>query len=129
MIGIVLVSHSAHLAQGAYELVKMLADTVPVAAAGGLEDGSFGTSFEKISAAIDTVYSEDGVLIFCDMGSAIMTSEMVVESMAERRLCIVDAPIVEGALVAAMASLAGDDMDSARAQLAEPTAFTKGVGA
>ncbi len=127
MLGIVLVSHSAQLALGALEVVKMLAADVPVAAAGGLEDGSLGTSFEKITQAVDSVYAEEGVLIFCDMGSAIMTSEMVLEAMPDRRIKIVDAPFIEGALVAAMASLGGDDIERALVQLQAPDAFTKGV--
>ncbi len=127
MLGIVLVSHSQKLAEGALELVKMLAQDVPAVAAGGLEDGSFGTSFEKIYEAVESVYSEKGVLIFCDMGSAIMTSEMVLEAMPDSRLKIVDAPILEGALVAAMASLSGDDLDAALEQLQAPGAFAKGL--
>ncbi len=127
MLGIVLVSHSAQLAQGALEVVKMLAQEVPVAAAGGLEDGSFGTSFDKISQAVESVYGEEGVLIFCDMGSAIMTSEMVIEAMPQRKIKIVDAPIVEGALVAAMASLGGHDLEATLQQLQAPDAFSKGI--
>ncbi len=127
MLGIVLVSHSAKLAEGAVELVKMLAEDVPVVAAGGLEDGTLGTSFEKISAAIESVYDAQGVLVFCDMGSAIMTSEMVLENMPEKRIKIVDAPLVEGALVAAMAALGGDDLDAALIQLNAPNAFAKGL--
>ncbi len=127
MLGIVIVSHSAALAQGALELVKMLAADVPIAVAGGLEDGSLGTSFEKIYTAVNAVYSEKGVLIFCDMGSAIMTSEMVLENMPDRKLKIVDAPIVEGALVAAMASLGGEDLQGALEQLTAPEAFSKGL--
>ena len=48
MVGFVIVSHSKTLAEGVVELTKMMADGVPIRAAGGLEDGSFGTSFEKI---------------------------------------------------------------------------------
>ena len=82
MVGFVIVSHSAKLAEGVADLARMMAKTVPIAAAGGLEDGSFGTSFEKISNAIDQVYSGDGVILLMDMGSAVMTAEMVIESMS-----------------------------------------------
>jgi dha_pts: dihydroxyacetone kinase, phosphotransfer subunit len=47
MVGVVLVSHSQKAAEGAAELALMMAPDAPVKAAGGLEDGSLGTSFEK----------------------------------------------------------------------------------
>ena len=52
MVGIVVVSHSQCLAEGAVELAKLMAGNARIAAAGGLEDGTPGTSFEKIMAAI-----------------------------------------------------------------------------
>ena len=61
MVGIVVVSHSQCLAEGAVELAKLMAGNARIAAAGGLEDGTPGTSFEKIMTAIESVYSEDGV--------------------------------------------------------------------
>ena len=70
MVGFVIVSHSAKLAEGVADLARMMAKSAPIAPAGGLEDGSFGTSFEKISSAIDQVYSEDGVILLMDMGRA-----------------------------------------------------------
>lgn len=81
MVGFVIVSHSETLANGVVELTKMMADGVPIRAAGGLDGGGFGTSYEKISNAIDEIYSDDGVIVLMDMGSAVMTAEMVLEAM------------------------------------------------
>ena len=67
MVGIVIVSHSQKVAEAVVELTTMMADGAAIAAAGGLEDGTFGTSYEKIKNAIDSVYSEDGVIILMDM--------------------------------------------------------------
>ena len=100
MVGIVLVSHSQKAAEGAAELAKMMAPAAPVAAAGGMEDGGLGTSFEKICAAVESVYSEDGVVVIMDMGSAVMTAEMVV-----------DCPFVEGAVIAAVEAEGGTAID------------------
>lgn len=86
MVGIVIVSHSAPLADSVAEMAAVMAKDVPMAAAGGLDDGSFGTSFEKISAAIESVYSDDGVLVLMDLGSAVMTTEMVLEMMPEHKV-------------------------------------------
>ena len=70
MVGIVVVSHSAHLAEGIVELAKLIAQDCPVAAAGGLEDGSFGTSYERIMNAIESVHGSDGVLVLMDRSEA-----------------------------------------------------------
>ena len=107
MVGFVIVSHSAKLAEGVADLARMMAKTVPIAAAGGLEDGSFGTSFEKISNAIDEVYSDDGVIMLMDMGSAVMTAEMVIESMEGRKIVMADCPIAEGAVTGTVSAESG----------------------
>ena len=111
MVGFVIVSHSSKLAEGVADLAGMMAKDVPVAAAGGLEDGSFGTSFDKIQQAIGQVYSEDGVILLMDMGSAVMTAEMVLESMEDKKLCMADCPLVEGAVAATVNASAGMDME------------------
>ena len=56
MVGIVVVSHSEKLAESVIELSALMAPETPMAAAGGMEDGGFGTSYEKITNAIDSVY-------------------------------------------------------------------------
>jgi len=111
MVGIVIVSHSKKLAESVVELAKMMADDAPIAAAGGLEDGTFGTSYEKISAAIDSVYSDDGVVVLMDMGSAVMTTEMVIEDMTDKNVKMIDCPLVEGAVVAAIGSSSKQNME------------------
>ncbi|MCI8958671.1 MAG: PTS-dependent dihydroxyacetone kinase phosphotransferase subunit DhaM [Lachnospiraceae bacterium] len=117
MVGIVIVSHSTHLAESVIEMAAVMAQDTPMAAAGGLEDGSFGTSFEKITAAIDSVYSDDGVLVLMDLGSAVMTTEMVLEMMPDRRVEMVDCPLVEGAIVAAIQAAGGADFEGIKESL------------
>lgn len=111
MVGFVIVSHSAKLAEGVADLAGMMAKDVPIAAAGGLEDGGFGTSFEKISNAIEGIYSQDGVIILMDMGSAVMTAEMVMESMEDRNIRLADCPVAEGAVIGAVDSSVGMDIE------------------
>lgn len=111
MVGIVIVSHSEALANSIVELTKMMADGASIAAAGGLEDGSFGTSYERIKQAIESVYSTDGVIILMDMGSAVMTTEMVLEEYVDEKIQMVDAPIVEGAIVATVDAVNGGNME------------------
>ena len=114
MVGFVIVSHSETLANGVVELTKMMADGVPIRAAGG-----FGTSYEKISNAIDEIYSDDGVIVLMDMGSAVMTAEMVLEAMPERKLVLADCPLVEGAVAATVSAIAGSSLDQIMDELAD----------
>lgn len=110
MVGIVIVSHSENLAKSIVDLTKMMADGAKIAAAGGFGDGTFGTSYERIKAAIDSVYSEDGVIILMDMGSAVMTTEMVLEEYDSEKVRMVDAPIVESAVAASVSAMCGSDL-------------------
>ena len=110
MVGIVIVSHSEKLATSIVDLTKMMADGAMIAAAGGLEDGSFETSYDRIKAAIDEVYSDDGVIILMDMGSAVMTTEMVLEEYDSEKVRMVDAPIVESVVAASVSAMCGSDL-------------------
>ena len=112
MVGIVIVSHSEKIAAGGGELCKQMAAAVPMAAAGGLEDGSIGTDFQKIYNAVEAVQSDDGVAILFDLGSAIMTTEMVLESFMGATIKMADAPLVEGAVAAAVTASMGMDLDT-----------------
>lgn len=107
MVGIVIISHSRNLAESVVEYTRMMAADAHVAAAGGLEDGSFGTSFDKIYGAIEAVYSDDGVILLMDMGSAVMTAEMVIEAYGSDKVLMADCPILEGAVVATIDALGG----------------------
>lgn len=107
MVGIVIVSHCKELAEGVVKIAQMMAPDAPLVAAGGLEDGSFGTDFGKIMEAVESVYSDDGVIILMDMGSAVMTTEMVLETLDLPKIRMVDCPLVEGAVLAAVESAGG----------------------
>ncbi|MBN2940016.1 MAG: PTS-dependent dihydroxyacetone kinase phosphotransferase subunit DhaM [Collinsella sp.] len=107
MVGIVLVSHSQKLAEAMVDYAHMMAPDAAVVAAGGLEDGSFGTSYEKIEAAIEKVHGDDGVLVIMDMGSAVMTVKMVLEDMDDDSVVMADCPFVEGAVEATVQAQMG----------------------
>ena len=111
MVGLVIVTHSAALAHGVAETCRMMAKDARIATAGGMEDGGFGTSYARIVAAIDSVYGEDGVAILMDAGSSILTVETILEEMPERRLRMLDCPLIEGGVVAAIASVCGANLD------------------
>ena len=111
MVGIVVASHSRSLAEGVVEVAKMMAPEVPIIAAGGMDDGSMGTSCRKIIGAVKEVYSDDGVALIADIGSSILSAEMAVEILKRPNLKIVDCPIVEGAVIAAVEAKLGKSLE------------------
>ncbi|WP_195270208.1 dihydroxyacetone kinase phosphoryl donor subunit DhaM [Eubacterium sp. 1001713B170207_170306_E7] len=120
MVGIVVVSHSQKVAEGAKELALQMAADAKIAAAGGLQDGSIGTDMEKITNAINEVMSDDGVIMLVDMGSAIMTSEMAIEmSDNPDKIKIVDTPVVEGTIFGAVEASIGSSMEQIMDVLAQ----------
>ena len=115
MVGIVIISHSEKLAEGVIDVTKIMADGCVIAAAGGNDDGGYGTSYEKIKNAVLKSYSDDGVIVLADMGSAVMTAEMVIEDLGYDNVCLVDCPVAEGAVAASLSSLCGDDLETVKA--------------
>lgn len=114
-VGVVLVAHSAKLAEGLAEVAGQMAPDVTIVAAGGLPDGGIGTDYEAVVAAVQRANSGDGVVLLYDLGSAQMTAELVVESLDEPVAVLADAPFVEGAVAAAVAAQSGASRDEVRA--------------
>src|SRR5688572_8525682 len=110
-VGIVIVSHSPDVARGTADMVRqMVGNDLPLSFCGGNPDGGLGTSVEKIMAAIDAAWSEKGVAILVDLGGAETNSEMAIEMLPQERqgrVVICNAPIVEGAVMAATESWGG----------------------
>ncbi|MCY6959044.1 dihydroxyacetone kinase phosphoryl donor subunit DhaM [Clostridium brassicae] len=122
MVGIVIVSHSSKVAEGIKELAGQMAQSVPIVAAGGTSDGRLGTDVEKIMNAIQEVYSEDGVVVLFDLGSAYMNSEMAIECLPEdmqKNIAIVDTALVEGAVTAAVESSLNSSLEAVKKSVAE----------
>jgi phosphoenolpyruvate---glycerone phosphotransferase subunit DhaM len=112
VIGIVLVSHSATLAQGLAEMLAAIGSAdVPVAVAGGAAHGGLGTSVEFIQAAIDAADHGDGVVIIPDLGSSVLSAKTVLGDTNGRRAVLVDAPFVEGAVAAAVTAASGASLE------------------
>ncbi len=117
-VGLILVSHSADLARGSAELARQMAPSVSIAPAGGTEDGGIGTSFEAITEAIASADTGGGAVLLYDLGSALLTAETALEFLdpeSAARIRIVDAPLVEGAVAAAVTAESGGDLDAVAA--------------
>ncbi len=150
MVGIVFVSHSAKIAQGIKELAGQMAQgNVALAVAGGIDDpdNPIGTDAMKVYEAIESVYSEDGVVVLMDLGSALLSAETALEFLDPQKqvnVILSPAPFVEGAIAAAVQSMVGGTLDQvvqeaegalamkldqlqdrAQAQLSKPEAATE----
>jgi phosphocarrier protein FPr len=139
MVGIVIVSHSHLIAEGVAELAReMGGPDVKLETAGGLDmpDHPIGTDAVLVMAAIDRAWSDDGVLVLMDLGSAVLSAEMALDLMPEDRranVLLCEAPIVEGAVAAAVTSKLGASLDrvarEARGGLAGKIAHLGDTGA
>jgi PTS hybrid protein len=113
-VGLVIVSHSSKIAEGVVDLAAQMAEGVRIVAAGGTDDDGIGTSFDKVSAAMVAADDGAGVVVLCDLGSAILTAETAldfVDDDVRERIRIADAPLVEGSIAAAVAAQIGGTLD------------------
>ena len=112
MVGIVVVSHSSDLARGLADLAGQVAGPdVSIEPAGGLPDGGLGTDDDRVREAIKRADRGDGVVVLCDLGSAILTVRHVLERSSNGHVVLADAPLVEGAVTAAVVSSAGSSLE------------------
>jgi PTS hybrid protein len=117
MVGLVLISHSGTLVEGLRDMVAQVAGAdVPVAVAGGTQDGRLGTSAPNIAAAIRSTLDAgvDDALVLLDLGSAALSLEVALEEFddADRaRVRVSEAPLVEGAILAAVQASVGATID------------------
>ena len=103
MVALVIVAHSAKLAEGVKELAEqMVQGRVPIFAAGGLDEHTLGTNVEQIRQALEMALARaEEVLVLMDLGSAVMGAQMAMEMLAPEvrpRIRLSQAPLVEGAI-------------------------------
>ncbi|WP_431324489.1 dihydroxyacetone kinase phosphoryl donor subunit DhaM [Rhizobium sp. YTU87027] len=110
-VGIVIVSHSPLVARGTADMVRqMVGDSVPLAWSGGNSHGELGTDTSGILKAIEEAWSDAGVAVFVDLGGAETNSEMAIEMLGlprSNKVSICNAPVVEGAVIAAAEASGG----------------------
>jgi PTS hybrid protein len=117
-VGIVIVSHSPKVAEGAADMVRQIVGAaVPLAWTGGNPAGGLGTDVAAILESIQRAWSDAGVAILVDLGGAETNSEMAIEMLDESkrsRVVVCDAPIVEGALMAATEASGGSSLEAVK---------------
>jgi PTS hybrid protein len=111
-VGIVLVSHSAALAEGAAELAAQVSGgSVAIIPAGGTDGGELGTSAAKVERAVKLADGGAGVLILPDLGSAVLTVRALLDSGdLPTPVELADAPFVEGAVAATVTAAGGGNI-------------------
>jgi PTS hybrid protein len=122
VIGIVLVSHSASLAEGLADMARQITGgDVGVVPAGGGPEGTLGTDGDRIEKAIRGADAGDGVLVLVDLGSAVLSVRALLADgdLDGVRVILADAPLVEGAIAAAATASVGGDLDAALAAAQE----------
>ena len=126
MVSLLIVSHSAQLAAGVKEFAEQVAGgKVHIADAGGASDGSLGTSVDRIQERLRLVASPDGTLVLVDLGSAVLSVEMAIEALGAGRVQISDAPLVEGAYLAAIEASAEASLEETAAAALQARAMVK----
>ena len=122
MVGIVIVSHSATLAAGVRELAAEMAGAdVRLELAGGIEapEPALGTDATRVAEAIARADSGDGALVLMDLGSAVLSAETALELLTpeqQARVLLCEAPLVEGAVAAAVAARLGSPLADVAAE-------------
>jgi multiphosphoryl transfer protein len=112
MVGLVIVSHSATLAEGVAELARGMGAEVPIELAGGIEapEPALGTDAARVLEAIERADQGDGVVVLMDLGSAVLSAEMALDLLPperRERVLLSEAPLVEGAVAAAVTAKLG----------------------
>ena len=80
MVGIVVVSHSKALAKEAITLaMEMKHSEFPLINGSGTDGDYFGSNPLMIKEAIEKAYTEEGVLVFVDLGSSVLNTQIAID--------------------------------------------------
>ncbi|SDY27036.1 dihydroxyacetone kinase, phosphotransfer subunit [Evansella caseinilytica] len=116
-VSLLLISHSHDIVNGLKSLLNQVQPEVNIAAAGGA-DGDIGTNAFTIKTALESIYSERGVVILFDLGSALINAELAVEMLGlddGEKVIFADAPLVEGAYAAVVEAGVGGTVEEVAA--------------
>ena len=114
-VGLVVVSHSAKVAEGVVEMAAQMAPGVRLQPAGGTDDGGIGTDATLIADAIAAADDGGGVLVLADLGSAVLSAQLAIDELVAEdqraRVRIAEAPLVEGTVIGAIQASTGSSLD------------------
>ena len=114
-VALLIVSHSADVARGTAEMARQMAGAdISIAWTGGNQEGKLGTSLASIMELLEAVWRPEGVAVLVDVGGAEMNSEVAIEQLdtaKAQKVRICQAPLVEGAIMAAAEAASGGTLD------------------
>jgi dihydroxyacetone kinase phosphotransfer subunit len=129
MVSILIISHSEKIALGTKELAEQMKQSeLDILAVGGTSDGNLGTDTEEIEAALKQIDKSEGVIVLADLGSAVMSFEMIHESLEpdiQAKIRLANAPLVEGAILATVESSLGKNMTEILATIEKKSIIEK----
>ncbi|WP_196593028.1 dihydroxyacetone kinase phosphoryl donor subunit DhaM [Pectinatus sottacetonis] len=114
MVGIIIVSHSLKAAEGIKEIaVEMAKPDQPISAVGGTTDGKLGIDLDRVEDAIEKMDEKDGMILFVDLGSAIICGDMIRNNkkINKKNVYIANAPILEGTVIATIEASLGSSVE------------------
>ena len=119
MIHLILVSHHPDIARGIAALAAQMSaapETIHTAAGIDDADNPVGTDAVRIMQTLLEADNPDGILILVDLGSAILSAQTALDLLNDPALAarcrISAAPLVEGAISAAVAASSGADLET-----------------
>jgi dihydroxyacetone kinase DhaKLM complex PTS-EIIA-like component DhaM len=112
---------------------QVAGESVRVATAGGTADGRLGTNAEAVLDALRAALADDadGVLVLLDLGSAWLSVELALEELSDTdraRVQVSEAPLVEGAVLAAVQASVGASLADVAAAAAGAASMPKAPG-
>lgn len=120
MVNILLASHSNKLAQGLKDIISQMAGNVNIEASGGDKDGNIGSNFEQIQELINKLATDDGLVIFFDLGSSMMNCQMAIDMLDEEKkskVYLAGTPMLETSIQIAVEASAGKSLEEVKQYL------------
>lgn len=114
MINILIASHSKKLAEGLREILIQMAPNVNILVSGGDKDGNIGSNFDEINQIINEYATNDGLVIFFDLGSSMMNCQMAIDMLDDEKkskVYLAGTPIVETSIQIAVEASAGQSLE------------------
>lgn len=114
MINLLIASHSKKLAEGLREILIQMAPNVNILVSGGDKDGNIGSKFDEINKIINEYATDDGLVIFFDLGSSMMNCQMAIDMLDDEKkskVYLAGTPIVETSVQIAVEASAGQSLE------------------
>ena len=131
MLGFVVVSHSKDLAEAVIHLAnEMKRYDFPLINGSGTDGDFLGSNPLTIKEAIIKAKTDKGSLVFVDIGSSVLNTQVAIDFLADEgvdveNIKIADAPLVEGLIAGVAINDEKADMESILDELKELKTFSK----